>query len=632
MVPHTYPSTFDASLGQTEMVVYKLSSVVGMQRWTDYIPIKYYGSETVVGGSYNSYININNLNDLTGKQAWVDYVPVYEEPNAVDAWQVSANGYIPYGSALAFAAYDALRRLGGTLIGLPDDYGLVLGPELVPSTAWVTTSGSTVSGTGSSTSASGGSPTRAALTLLPVVAGRMYVASALVTAETSVDPGVTLFARDGASAGTGTVLASDTFVAGTTGAFFFTPTSGFANLLFSVSDSSSFSVSNISVREIISAQHFIDSTGTQPVTAVGDLVGLTLDRMGTVGAELVTNGGPFVNTTSWSPFNGAALSVASGSLRVTNGNYGGATFVTTATVGKTYRVRIVRSGGTATSYQGTLLGVVTNLNAGETSVVVKATSNETTFFINSGVAGETLDISSYSVKELTGNHATQATTASKPLVARVPKRLGPNLVSNGGFDSDTAWTKGTGWTISAGKATHAAGTGSLVTNTSGTQTTPGKTYQVECTISGCTAGSIQFDTSGVTSVLSAGGSNGRYIATVGPTIATASPRIWATTSFDGSVDDVVVSEVLEWSNALSFDGSNDSLTIGMNTSGTPWVRAYTTTGTVTTYTSATTTQIVMGQPQLASRNVVAIVAVNTAPSAADQALLERFAVSQGAVL
>ena len=33
-----------------------------------------------------------------------------------------------------------------------------------------------------------------------------------------------------------------------------------------------------------------------------------------------------------------------------------------------------------------------------------------------------------------------------------------NLVTNGGFDTDTDWTKGTGWTIAAGVATHAAGT------------------------------------------------------------------------------------------------------------------------------------------------------------------------------
>lgn len=31
-------------------------------------------------------------------------------------------------------------------------------------------------------------------------------------------------------------------------------------------------------------------------------------------------------------------------------------------------------------------------------------------------------------------------------------RLGPELLINGGFDTDTVWTKGIGWTISAGNA------------------------------------------------------------------------------------------------------------------------------------------------------------------------------------
>lgn len=36
--------------------------------------------------------------------------------------------------------------------------------------------------------------------------------------------------------------------------------------------------------------------------------------------------------------------------------------------------------------------------------------------------------------------------------------LGPELLSNGGFDTDTVWTKGTGWTIADGKATVSAPT------------------------------------------------------------------------------------------------------------------------------------------------------------------------------
>lgn len=38
--------------------------------------------------------------------------------------------------------------------------------------------------------------------------------------------------------------------------------------------------------------------------------------------------------------------------------------------------------------------------------------------------------------------------------------LGPELVTNGGFDADASWTKGAGWTIAGGKATHAPGAGS----------------------------------------------------------------------------------------------------------------------------------------------------------------------------
>jgi len=37
-----------------------------------------------------------------------------------------------------------------------------------------------------------------------------------------------------------------------------------------------------------------------------------------------------------------------------------------------------------------------------------------------------------------------------------------NLLTNPGFAADTDWTKGTGWTIGSGQATHAAGTSSIL--------------------------------------------------------------------------------------------------------------------------------------------------------------------------
>lgn len=76
------------------MVVYKLSSVSGQSRWSDYIPVKTQVSE----GEKNSYsgtINVSVLSSTTGKTAWIDYVPVYEDSAASKAWLCSSDGYIP---------------------------------------------------------------------------------------------------------------------------------------------------------------------------------------------------------------------------------------------------------------------------------------------------------------------------------------------------------------------------------------------------------------------------------------------------------------------------------------------------------------------------------------------------------
>jgi len=45
---------------------------------------------------------------------------------------------------------------------------------------------------------------------------------------------------------------------------------------------------------------------------------------------------------------------------------------------------------------------------------------------------------------------------------------GDELVTNGGFDTDSDWTKGTDWTISGGVATHASAGGKLTQQISGT--------------------------------------------------------------------------------------------------------------------------------------------------------------------
>lgn len=97
MVPHTYPSQLNSLTGRREMIVYKLSSVSGLQRWVDYIPIKFTDGNFPVEGEtgQNGFIAISQISSITGLIPYKDYVPVYVDPAATDVWYVNSLGYIP---------------------------------------------------------------------------------------------------------------------------------------------------------------------------------------------------------------------------------------------------------------------------------------------------------------------------------------------------------------------------------------------------------------------------------------------------------------------------------------------------------------------------------------------------------
>jgi hypothetical protein len=99
MVPRTFPSTYQTANGETRMVVFFLSSVSGLRKWVDYIPVKFTMLETQVNNSYNNngVILVDPLSSTTNRQAWVDYVPVFVDANDTAAWRVDANGFIPVG-------------------------------------------------------------------------------------------------------------------------------------------------------------------------------------------------------------------------------------------------------------------------------------------------------------------------------------------------------------------------------------------------------------------------------------------------------------------------------------------------------------------------------------------------------
>jgi hypothetical protein len=99
MIPRTFPSTINTDTGKRQMVVYFITDITGLQRWKDYIPVKFVLDATPTEASYNNdgYIAIDELSSISGKQSWLDYVPVYLDNSATDAWEVDSTGFIQIG-------------------------------------------------------------------------------------------------------------------------------------------------------------------------------------------------------------------------------------------------------------------------------------------------------------------------------------------------------------------------------------------------------------------------------------------------------------------------------------------------------------------------------------------------------
>lgn len=175
-----------------------------------------------------------------------------------------------------------------------------------------------------------------------------------------------------------------------------------------------------------------DSAGTTPVTAVGQPVGLMLDkRLGLVrGAELVTNGAFNVDLAVWS--NGAGAFVWVNGSAVSTG-LSGDLGVEGGVVGKTYSCTFTISSITGLGLYMSLAGVDSGYYTNGThSRIVTCTA--TTKFVRVRVfsgSGGTID--NISVRELPGAHATQPTTTARLLYQASPACV----VSDGVDDSHT---------------------------------------------------------------------------------------------------------------------------------------------------------------------------------------------------
>lgn len=163
---------------------------------------------------------------------------------------------------------------------------------------------------------------------------------------------------------------------------------------------------------------FQDSAGTLPVTAVGQPVGLMLDkRLGLVqGAEVCQDPG-FNNPAAWNLMAGMSIAgggctyagAASGSNVYSNATalIGGGFYEVTFTIGS------ITSGGIR-PYIGAAYGTLRTAPGTYTERITAGTTNTILALTASGITTCALD--NFSVKQIPGNHATQPTAINRPVL------------------------------------------------------------------------------------------------------------------------------------------------------------------------------------------------------------------------
>ena len=332
-----------------------------------------------------------------------------------------------------------------------NNYMSGLGPELVTNgdfssgTGWTIGSGWSISGgTLNYSGAYNTSYFTAASNAF--VAGRYYKVTLTISGNTSGNVNVYLNVPNNA-------VLNPVNISGNGEKTFFLLAGATCNGLHFVGNSATgaMSIDNISVKElttISSATMFQDAAGTTPVTAVEQPVGLLLDKSKglVLGSELVTNG-TVATDSGWTKGTGWTIS---GGAALHTGGFGILVQDFSVTSGQLYKISYdlivtsgsvnVRLGGSYTPPSRASSGSYTQYQFADagTGIAVYGTFEGS--------------IDNITVKALLGNHASQATDASRPVLsARV------NLLTYTEQFDNAAWTK-TNVTVPATQYTAPDGT------------------------------------------------------------------------------------------------------------------------------------------------------------------------------
>lgn len=331
------------------------------------------------------------------------------------------------------------------------------------------------------------------------------------------------------------------------------------------------SIDNFYIREVLGYQNtyssfiagnYRESTG-QNLAAVDQQVGLVVDAAQSLGPELVSNGG-FDTADGWTL--GSGWGVADG---LCVGNTSAYAFIgySLALGTKTYVIEFDITSYTSGLVQlqlagGTAVSGMQHSSTGKKRQVITAIGN-TAIRLQAGPAGFVGSIDNISVRELPGIHASHATSGFQPYLRQVPKTVGQERTI---YAHPTWAAAGGSYTKSAPAWGGVGGSGLAV----------GKTYRMSFTVSAVTAGSslgvyrrnaANSDNELVATInVVAGGS---YSVAVPVVTDAATYDIWVdNNTFAGTLTNFSVSEVLEWTYALQFDGGDDRMSFSAVPFGT----------------------------------------------------------------